>query len=91
MFERCRYNFCHKLFKPLLLLFYMGFLIRLFKTSFELSNAIYKVLAKSLLVSIDWQGGEGLAFLSATGTKEVLSIPAVPMTDHQTACGRLLA
>lgn len=91
MFERCRYNFCHNLFKPLLLLFYMGFLIPLFKASFELSNAMYKDLAMSLLVSIDWQDGEELAFLSATRTKEALSIRGVPMTDHQTACWRLLA
>ena len=69
MFEEFVYNFTHNLFKPLLLFFYMGFLIPLLKVPFEFPHAIYKGLTIYLLVSIGWHGGEELAALSITDLK----------------------
>lgn len=61
MVEEFWYNFTHNLFKPLLLFFYMGFLIPLFKVEFEFPNAIYQGLTLYLLIAIGWKGGEELA------------------------------
>lgn len=60
-------NFTHNLFKPLLLFFYMGFLIPLLKVPFEFPKVLYQGLTIYLLVSIGWHGGEELASLSADG------------------------
>ncbi len=54
-------NFIHKLFKPLLLFFYLGFLIPILKVRFEFPYVIYQGLTMYLLVAIGWQGGEELA------------------------------
>jgi uncharacterized protein len=54
-------NFTHNLFKPLLLFFYLGFLIPILKVRFEFPYAIYQGLTMYLLVAIGWQGGEELA------------------------------
>src|SRR5580693_1382197 len=54
-------NFLHNLFKPLLLFFYLGFLIPILKVRFEFPYAIYQGLTMYLLVAIGWQGGEELA------------------------------
>ncbi len=61
MLEEFWFNFTHNLFKPLLLFFYMGFLIPLFKVEFEFPNAIYQGLTLYLLIAIGWKGGEELA------------------------------
>ena len=55
------YNFTHNLFKPLLLFFYMGFLIPILQVEFEFPNAIYQGLTFYLLIAIGWKGGEELA------------------------------
>jgi len=58
------YNVSHNLFKPLLLFFYMGFLIPILKVPFEFPKVIYQGITIYLLVSIGWHGGEELAKLS---------------------------
>src|SRR4051812_17153273 len=57
-------NVAHNLFKPLLLFFYMGFLIPILKVPFEFPKVIYQGITIYLLVSIGWHGGEKLAELS---------------------------
>lgn len=57
------YNFSHNLFKPLLLFFYAGFLIPIFKIKFEFPTALYQTLTLYLLLAIGWHGGEELAVL----------------------------
>ncbi len=59
------HNVIHNLFQPLLLFFYMGFLIPLFKVPFEFPKVLYQGLTIYLLVAIGWHGGEELAGLSA--------------------------
>ena len=54
-------NLTHNLFKPLLLFFYLGFLIAILKVRFELPYVIYQGLTMYLLLAIGWQGGEQLA------------------------------
>ena len=56
-------NFRHNLFKPLLLFFYMGFLVPILKVEFEFPHMIYQGLTIYLLISIGWKGGEELAQL----------------------------
>ena len=56
-------NFRHNLFKPLLLFFYMGFLVPILGVQFEFPHVIYQGLTIYLLVSIGWHGGEELAKL----------------------------
>lgn len=65
MLEQFLDNFLHNLFKPLLLFFYLGFLVPLLKVPFEFPYAVYKGLIIYLLISIGWHGGEELASLSA--------------------------
>lgn len=56
-------NFRHNLFKPLLLFFYMGFLVPLLRVKFEFPYVIYQGLTIFLLIAIGWHGGEELADL----------------------------
>lgn len=65
MLEQFLDNFLHNLFKPLLLFFYLGFLVPLLKVPFDFPYAVYKGLIIYLLLSIGWHGGEELAALSA--------------------------
>src|SRR5262245_16243052 len=58
-------NVLHNLFKPLLLFFYMGFLIPILKVPFEFPKVIYQGITIYLLISIGWHGGEKLAELNA--------------------------
>ena len=58
------FNFTHNLFKPLLLFFYMGFLIPILRVELEFPKALYQTLTIYLLVSIGWHGGEELAQLN---------------------------
>jgi uncharacterized protein len=55
------HNFEHNLFKPLLLFFYLGFLIPILKVQFEFPYVIYQALTMYLLLAIGWHGGEELA------------------------------
>ncbi len=58
------YNFTHNLFKPLLLFFYMGFLVPILKVELEFPAAVYQGLTLYLLISIGWKGGEELSEIS---------------------------
>src|SRR5581483_6798785 len=55
------HNFTHNLFKPLLLFFYLGFLVPILKVEFEFPYVIYQGLTIYLLLAIGWHGGEELA------------------------------
>ncbi len=55
------HNFTHNLFKPLLLFFYLGFLLPILKVRLEFPQAIYQALTMYLLLAIGWHGGEELA------------------------------
>ncbi len=59
------HNFTHNLFKPLLLFFYMGFLVPILRVKFEFPYVIYQGLTLYLLIAIGWHGGEELAALDA--------------------------
>lgn len=54
-------NFAHNLFKPLLLFFYLGFLMAVLRVRFEFPAVIYQGLTMYLLLAIGWRGGEALA------------------------------
>jgi hypothetical protein len=66
MLQEFWHNFTHNLFKPLLLFFYFGFLIPIFKVRFEFPYVIYQGLTMYLLLAIGWHGGEELAKISAS-------------------------
>lgn len=66
------HNFTHNLFKPLLLFFYMGFLIPLLKIQFEFPYVLYQGLTLYLLLAIGWRGGEELATIDASSIAGVL-------------------
>src|ERR1700754_886849 len=66
MLQEFLHNFLHNLFKPLLLFFYFGFLIRMLKVDFEFPYVIYQGLTMYLLVAIGWHGGEELADIKAS-------------------------
>src|SRR5436190_12540067 len=63
-------NIAHNLFKPLLLFFYMGFLVPILRVPFEFPKVIYQGLTIYLLVAIGWHGGEELASLNLTELKQ---------------------
>jgi hypothetical protein len=71
------YNVAHNLFKPLLLFFYMGFLIPVLRVSFEFPYVIYQGLTLYLLIAIGWHGGEELASLPISSLGEALGFMAV--------------
>ncbi len=54
-------NFRQNLFKPLLLFFYLGFLVPILRVEFEFPYAVYQGLTIYLLLAIGWHGGEELA------------------------------
>jgi len=57
------HNFTHNLFKPLLLFFYLGFLIPILQVQFEFPYTIYQGLTIYLLIAIGWHGGKELSTL----------------------------
>jgi hypothetical protein len=67
----------HNLFQPLLLFFYMGFLIPILRVGFEFPHQVYQGLVIFLLVSIGWHGGEELAALEAHELYQALGFMAV--------------
>ena len=71
------HNVSHNLFKPLLLFFYMGFLVPDLRVSFEFPYVIYQGLTMYLLISIGWHGGEELASLPISSLGEVLGFMAI--------------
>lgn len=72
LFDQFIYNFTHNLFKPLLLFFYMGFLVPLLRVPLEFPPALYKALTIYLLIGIGWHGGEELAALKADDFTDAL-------------------
>ncbi|MBV8555551.1 MAG: sodium-dependent bicarbonate transport family permease, partial [Planctomycetaceae bacterium] len=63
MVEEFATNFRHNLFKPLLLFFFLGFLVPILRVKFEFPYVIYQGLTIFLLIAIGWHGGEELALL----------------------------
>ena len=51
-------DFAQKMFQPLLLFFYLGFLIPLLKVPYEFPKQIYQGITLYLLVAIGWHGGK---------------------------------
>jgi hypothetical protein len=72
MLQEFLHNFLHNLFKPLLLFFYFGFLIRMLKVDFEFPYVIYQGLTLYLLVAIGWHGGEELADIKASSIGHIV-------------------
>ena len=70
-------NFKHNLFKPLLLFFYLGFLVPILKVQFEFPYVMYQVLTIYLLLAIGWHGGEELAKMDASIAKTVFGFICV--------------
>ncbi|MGB8387685.1 sodium-dependent bicarbonate transport family permease [Mycobacterium sp.] len=70
-------NFTHNLFKPLLLFFYLGFLIPILKVRFEFPYVIYQGLTMYLLLAIGWHGGEELAEINASDVDNIVGFMAV--------------
>ena len=62
--EELLHNFVTNLFQPLLLFFFMGFLVPILKVPFEFPKALYQSLVIYLLIAIGWHGGELMAHLS---------------------------
>jgi hypothetical protein len=69
-------NFLHNLFKPLLLFFYFGFLLRILKVDFEFPYVIYQGLTMYLLIAIGWHGGEELAEIEASSIAQIVGFLA---------------
>jgi hypothetical protein len=70
-------NFTHNLFKPLLLFFYLGFLIPILKVRFEFPYVIYQGLTMYLLLAIGWHGGEELAQVNASSVGRIAGFMAM--------------
>ncbi len=66
------YNFRHNLFKPLLLFFYLGFLVPILRVHFEFPYVMYPALTIYLLIAIGWHGGEELAHLEAGNVRSIV-------------------
>ncbi len=77
MLEEFITNFMNNLFKPLLLFFYLGFLIPLLKVPLEFPPALYKGITIYLLIAIGWHGGEELAELTADDFQLALGFMAI--------------
>jgi uncharacterized protein len=72
MLQEFLHNFLHNLFKPLLLFFYFGFVIRMLKVDFEFPYVLYQGLTLYLLVAIGWHGGEELADIKASSIGSIV-------------------
>jgi len=71
------HNVSHNLFKPLLLFFYLGFLVPVLRVSFEFPYVIYQGLTMYLLIAIGWHGGEELASLPISSLSEALGFMVI--------------
>lgn len=65
-FSEVMSSFVKNLFQPLLLFFFMGFLVPLLKVPFEYPKALYQAITIYLLVAIGWHGGVLMASQSAS-------------------------
>jgi hypothetical protein len=70
-------NIRRNLFKPLLLFFYLGFLIPLLKVEFEFPYPVYQGLTIYLLIAIGRHGGQELARLGSSTLGNALGFMAV--------------
>ena len=75
--EEFWYNFRHNLFKPLLLFFYLGFLVPILRVKFEFPYVMYQALTIYLLIAIGWHGGEELANLPTSSLGGVVAFMGV--------------
>jgi hypothetical protein len=66
------HNFRHNLFKPLLLFFYLGFLVPILRVHFEFPYVMYQALTIYLLIAIGWHGGEELAHLNPNHVQSIV-------------------
>lgn len=76
-------NFSHNLFKPLLLFFYLGFLIPILKVEFEFPYVLYQGLTLYLLLAIGWRGGEELAGIDPSS---ILAVAGFMVVGFVTNC-----
>src|SRR6202044_168159 len=77
MLQEFWHNFTHNLFKPLLLFFYLGFLVPILKVEFEFPYVIYQGLTIYLLLAIGWRGGEELANLNLSSVRSIVGFMGV--------------
>jgi hypothetical protein len=70
-------EFSQKLFQPLLLFFYAGFLVPILKVPYKFPKQIYQGIVLYLLVAIGWHGGEELAKMSGEGFAEALGFAVI--------------
>lgn len=77
-------NFLHNLFKPLLLFFYAGFLIPLFRVKLEFPKAVYQGMTIYLLLAIGWHGGEELAGLEPAMLKQAVGFMVIGCVTNTT-------
>jgi uncharacterized protein len=90
--EEFWHNFTHNLFKPLLLFFYLGFLVPILKVQFEFPYVIYQGLTIYLLLAIGWHGGEELAKLNPSSIGPIVGFMAVGFaTNFVIGCVAYLA
>ncbi len=66
------FNFRHNLFKPLLLFFYLGFLVPILRVHFEFPYVMYQALTIYLLIAIGWKGGEELSHLQTSHVQSII-------------------
>ncbi len=71
------HNFKHNLFKPLLLFFYLGFMVPILKVHFEFPYEMYQALTIYLLIAIGWHGGEELSQLDPAQIKSIVGFVGV--------------
>lgn len=76
------HNFTHNLFKPLLLFFYLGFLIPLLRVKFEFPYVIYQALTIYLLLAIGWHGGEELSRMDISKLGGVLGFMVIGLITN---------
>lgn len=90
--EEFWHNFTHNVFKPLLLFFYLGFLVPILKVEFEFPYVIYQGLTIYLLLAIGWHGGEELAKLKLNDFGMILGFMGVGFaTNFVIGCAAYLA
>lgn len=70
-------EFAQKIFQPLLLFFYAGFLIPILKVPYKFPKQIYQGIVLYLLAAIGWHGGEELAKMSGEGFVEALGFMVI--------------
>lgn len=70
-------EFSQKLFQPLLLFFYAGFLVPILRVPYKFPKQIYQGIVLYLLVAIGWHGGEELARMNSAGFAEAMGFAVI--------------